>query len=491
MARSTIAARRLTLLATGLGSSLAFLDATVVIVALPRIEADLDLGLVGQQWVVLGYSLALSSFLLIGGAVGDRVGLRKTFLAGVVLFALASVVCAAAPSAALLIVGRFLQGIGGAALTTTSLGLLRIVWAGEAGRAIGLWTALTAVATVVGPPLGGLLVEFASWRLIFLVNLPLAALVVALTIAGRTETEKPDSTARLDLVGSALAAIGLAGVTFALVEARDRPAGEVALAGLVGVAALAGLVLWTLRSSNPLVPPRLLRRPGLAAANIVTFVIYAALGVNFLFLPVFLQFLDLSPTASGLAFIPPSLALILLAPRFGRVADTSGPRLPVAAGAAAIGVSALLLLPIATRGDVWSWGIASILLFSIGLAAIVAPITSAALSPAPGELAGIASGLNQTVARVGGVLSIAAAGALAGWVYARAGGHAATPFDPSTADAARGPGVDAFRAVVLVTAGLALAGAALALALLAGRPRPTEVAGEVAVSPCPQVGPGA
>jgi MFS family permease len=365
------------------------------------------------------------------------------------------------------------------------------VWAGEAGRAIGLWTALTAVATVVGPPLGGLLVEFASWRLIFLVNLPLAALVVALTIAGRTETEKPDSTARLDLVGSALAAIGLAGVTFALVEARDRPAGEVALAGLVGVAALAGLVLWTLRSSNPLVPPRLLRRPGLAAANIVTFVIYAALGVNFLFLPVFLQFLDLSPTASGLAFIPPSLALILLAPRFGRVADTSGPRLPVAAGAAAIGVSALLLLPIATRGDVWSWGIASILLFSIGLAAIVAPITSAALSPAPGELAGIASGLNQTVARVGGVLSIAAAGALAGWVYARAGGHAATPFDPSTADAARGPGVDAFRAVVLVTAGLALAGAALALALLAGRPRPTEVAGEVAVSPCPQVGPGA
>jgi MFS family permease len=134
MARSTIAARRLTLLATGLGSSLAFLDATVVIVALPRIEADLDLGLVGQQWVVLGYSLALSSFLLIGGAVGDRVGLRKTFLAGVVLFALASVVCAAAPSAALLIVGRFLQGIGGAALTTTSLGLLRIVWAGEAGR---------------------------------------------------------------------------------------------------------------------------------------------------------------------------------------------------------------------------------------------------------------------------------------------------------------------------------------------------------------------
>jgi MFS family permease len=220
-------------------------------------------------------------------------------------------------------------------------------------------------------------------------------------------------------------------------------------------------------------------------------VIYASLGVNFLFLPVFLQFLDLSPTVSGLAFIPPSLALILLAPRFGRVADTIGPRLPVAAGAAAIGFSALFLLPISKDESVWSWGIASILLFSLGLAAIVAPITSAALTPAPGDLAGIASGLNQTVARVGGVLSVAVAGALAGWVYARAGGLASTPFDPDTSESVRGPGVEAFRAVVLLTAGLALAGAGLAVALLPGRRPSPEVAGEVAVSPCPQVGPSA
>jgi EmrB/QacA subfamily drug resistance transporter len=476
-------ARTLTLLATGLGSSLAFLDATVVVVALPRMERDLDLGLSGQQWVVLGYGLALSAFLLVGGAVGDRVGLRKAFASGVLLFAAASFLCAVAPTAALLIAGRFGQGVGGALLTTTSLALLRVVWAGESGRAIGLWTSLTAIATVVGPPLGGVLVELASWRWIFLVNLPLSAVVLALAWAGRTDGERTLRQSRLDVVGATLAAVGLAGVTFAIVEARELDLAAVLLTGFVGAGSLVALAVWTLRAPDPVVPPRLLRRPGLAAANVVTFVVYAALGVTFVFLPVYFQFLGLSPTASSVAFVPPSVALILLAPRVGRIADRIGARLPVGLGASAVGVSSLLMLPVASASEVWTMGLAAILVFSLGLAGIVAPITSAALSPAPGDLAGIASGLNQTVARVGGVLSVAVVGTLAGWVYAAAGGVLATPFDPATALDARGPGIDAFRAILLATAALAFAGAALALTLLSGRPGRRSERGEARARP--------
>ena len=182
---STRRVKLLTLFATALGSALAFLDTTVVIVALPRMEEDLGLGLSGQQWVYLAYALSLSAFYLVGGAIGDRVGLRRTFIVGVVLFALASLLTALAPSEGVLIGGRALQGVGGAVLTTTSLALLRVTWAGEAGRAIGLWTSLTSLATVGGPPLGGVIVQTVSWRWVFLINVPLAAVTVVLALAGR------------------------------------------------------------------------------------------------------------------------------------------------------------------------------------------------------------------------------------------------------------------------------------------------------------------
>ena len=181
----------LTLFATALGSALAFLDTTVVIVALPQMEEDLGLGLSGQQWVYLAYALSLSAFYLVGGAIGDRVGLRRTFIVGVVLFALASLLTALAPSEGVLIGGRALQGVGGAVLTTTSLALLRVTWAGEAGRAIGLWTSLTSLATVGGPPLGGVIVEAISWRWVFLINVPLAAVTVVLALAGRGDDRSP------------------------------------------------------------------------------------------------------------------------------------------------------------------------------------------------------------------------------------------------------------------------------------------------------------
>ena len=296
--------RMLTLFATALGSALAFLDTTVVIVALPRMEEDLGLGLTGQQWVYLSYSLSLSAFYLIGGAIGDRVGLRRTFVVGVVLFALASLLTALAPSEGVLIAGRTLQGVGGAVLTTTSLALLRVTWAGEAGRAIGLWTSLTSLATIGGPPLGGVIVETVSWRWVFAINVPLAALTVGLAVAGRGEDERVRGRSTLDLVGSALVAVALTGISFAIVEVRERGLDAVLPFLVAGLAALAGLVVWTLRARDPVVPPSLLRVPGLAAANLVTLVMYAALGAHLLFLPVYLQFLGFSPTLAGLVFVP-------------------------------------------------------------------------------------------------------------------------------------------------------------------------------------------
>ena len=458
----------LTLFATALGSALAFLDTTIVIVALPQMEEDMGLGLTGQQWVYLAYALSLSAFYLVGGAIGDRVGLRRTFVVGVVLFAGASLLTALAPSEGVLIGGRALQGVGGAVLTTTSLALLRVTWAGEAGRAIGLWTSLTSLATVGGPPLGGVIVQTFSWRWVFLINVPLAIVTIALALAGRGENERSEGRSTLDLVGSALVAVSLLGITYALVEVRERGLEQVLPFLLVGLVALAGLVVWTLRASDPVVPPSLLRVPGLAAANLVTLVMYAALGAHLLFLPVYLQFLGFSPTLAGLVFAPPSLGLILLAPRFGRYADRHGPRLPIAAGAATIGLAVLLLLPATTRPEAWTWGVASICLFALGLPAVVAPITAAALSPAPEGLAGVAAGLNQTVARVGGILSVAAIGALAGALFVRDGGEGDTPFAPSAAGVVRDAGVSAFHGVVVCVSLLAFLAAILAATILRG-----------------------
>lgn len=467
--------RMLTLFATALGSALAFLDTTVVIVALPSMDEDMGLGLSGQQWVYLAYALSLSAFYLVGGAIGDRVGLRRTFVAGVVLFALASLLTALAPSKGLLIGGRALQGIGGAVLTTTSLALLRVTWAGQAGRAIGLWTSLTSLATVGGPALGGVIVQAVSWRWVFLINVPLAAITIALALSGRGEDEHAAGRSTLDLVGSALIAIALAGISYALVEVRERGLAQVLPFLIVGVAALVGFVVWTLRARDPVIPPSLLRMPGLAAANLVSLVLYAALGAHLLFLPVYLQFLGFSPMLAGLVFAPPSIGLILLAPRFGRYADRNGPQVPIAAGAATIGVAVLLLMPATTRPEAWTWGVASICVFAVGLPAVVAPITAAALAPAPEDLAGVAAGLNQTVARVGGILAVAAIGALAGALFVREGGSGDTPFDPSAVGAVRAAGVDTFHGIIVSVAALAFLASLLAATTLRGvraaRPR--------------------
>ncbi len=458
-------ARRLTLFATALGSSLAFLDMSVVVVALPRMEEDLDLGLSGQQWVYLAYALSLAAFYLLSGAIGDRIGLRRAFVGGVVLFAGASLVCAAAPTEGALLAGRALQGVGGAALTTTSLALLRVVWAGQAGRAIGLWTSITSVALIAGPLLGGLLVEVASWRWIFLLNLPLAVVVVALAASGGSEEERTSRRSTLDVVGALLAAVGLTGLTFALVEVGDRNVAVVP-AAVVGCAALGALAVWTLRAPDPLVPRRLLQTPGIVAANAVTMVLWAGFIAQLVFLPLYLQFLGMSPVATGALLAVPSTILVALAPRWGSFADRHGPRLPVAGGGLVIATSTLFLLPLAAERDVPLWAGAGLVVFGLGLSAVVAPITAAALEPAPSGLAGVASGLNQTVTRVGGVLAVAAVGAVASAVYAAGGGVGVSPFELDLPADHRDAAVTAFRAVAVCVGALCALGAALAAILL-------------------------
>jgi EmrB/QacA subfamily drug resistance transporter len=458
-----LSARGVTLAATALGSSLAFIDTTVVVVALPTIEKDLNLGLAGQQWVVLAYNLSLASLYLVSGALGDRYGRRETFVVGVVAFAAASALCGIAPNEGVLVGGRLLQGIGGALLTTNSLALLREVYGSESGRAIGLWTALTSLATVAGPPVGGALTEWVSWRWIFFLNLPLAVLTVVLAVAGRCPRRETTSVGRMDGVGAVLAAVGFGGLTYALVEGAERGVQDVWWAAALAVAALAAFLLWELRAREPLLPLDLFRRRNFAASNADTLLTYAALGAVIVFLPVYLQFLGFSPFEAGLALTPISIVLILLSTWFGAFADRHGPRLNLSVGPALVGVGILLLLPLDEQSDFWTWGIAGLLVFSFGLAMLVAPVTNTAIASAPEALAGIASGVNQTVARVGNLLAVAVVGLVIAVVFdARIDAPGPEPLAPNQpASEARDASVAAWRAGGLVAAALAFAGAAV------------------------------
>jgi EmrB/QacA subfamily drug resistance transporter len=454
----------LTLAATILGSSLAFIDATVVIVALPTIERDLDLGLAGQQWVFLAYSLSLAALYLAAGAIGDRYGRRNAFIAGAAGFALTSVLAGAAPNEAVLIVARLLQGVAGAFLTTNSLALLRSVYGDEAGRAVGLWTAFTSVATLAGPPAGGALVEWASWRWIFFLNLPLAAATVVLAQLGRCDEKAQLRLGRLDIPGAVLAALGFGALTYGLVEgARAGFAGH-AWAFAVALVALAAFVVYERRAAEPMLPFELFKRRNFAAANVQTFVVYAALYGSLVFFTLYLQFLGFSPFEAGLIQVPTSIVMFLLAARFGALADRQGPRLYLTVAPILLGLGTLCTLAIAEKSDFWTWGIASLALTSVGLAMLVAPITATALKSAPAEYSGIASGVNSTVSRLGSLLSIALVGVVISLVFnAAVDAPGAVPLGKGQEGSElRDASIDAFHVGMLFVAGLAFAGAVIA-----------------------------
>jgi len=410
---TTVARKRLTLVACILGSIIAFVDMTVVNVALPAIQRDLGGGLTAQQWIVDAYLLTLGSLILVGGSLGDIFGERRVFAFGVGAFGAASALCAAAPNAPLLIAARGVQGIAGALLTPSALAVIVTTFEGEErSAAIGTWTAWSGIAMVIGPLAGGELLAIGSWRWIFLINVPLALATIALILVAVPPRE-PGGRARVDLVGAALCVLGLGGTAFALIEQRRLGWSNPAIWGTLGggVILLAAFVLWERRTSDPMLPLRLFRRRNFTVANVETFLVYAGLSTLGFFLTLFLQQLaGYSALHAGLALVPITIVMFLASPYVGRLSGRLGPRFFMAAGPLIAAASLVWLTR--TRPDVSYVRdlLPPILIFAVGLSLTVAPLTATVLADASSGEAGIASAVNNAVARVAGLLGIAIVG---------------------------------------------------------------------------------
>ena len=411
------AAGRWLIAVTVAGSGMAFLDSTVVNVALPKIGEDLNASTSSLQWILNGYLLTLASLILLGGSLGDRLGRRRVFKAGIVLFSLASLLCAVAPSVELLVFARLIQGIGGALLTPGSLAIIEASFRpADRARAIGAWSGLGGVATAFGPLLGGWLIAAISWRAIFLINLPIGVFVWLMASRHVPESRDPTATGKLDLSGALLAAIGLGGSTYALIEAPEHGASAaVILTALIGVAALVGFFVGEHRSANPMLPLSIFRSRQFSAANAVTFVVYAALGVVFFLLVSFLQIsMGYTPIEAGSASLPVTFLMLVGSARAGELAQRIGPRIPLTLGPLIIAGGLLLMLRINPGDSYITTVLPAVLVFGIGLTLVVAPVTATVLAAVDSSHAGIASGVNNAVARVAGLLAVAVVPVLSG-----------------------------------------------------------------------------
>ena len=413
---------RWTVLATVLASAMAFLDSTAVNVALPTIGRDLDASLSGLQWTVTGYTLALASLVLLGGALGDRFGRRRVFLVGVVWFAATSLLCGLAPSTGLLVAARVLQGIGGALLVPGSLSIIQASFAhADRAKAIGLWSGLGGIAGLGGPFLAGFLVDTVSWRWVFLLNVPLAVAVVLVALRHVPESRDPAHHGRFDVGGALTAALALGGVTYALIDAGAGPGTWVALA--LGLAAGVGFVVQERRAADPMLPLGVFADRQFTGANLTTLAVYGALGGFSFFLVLQLQtVLGYDALAAGAAAVPSILLISLLSSRAGALAARIGPRIPMTVGPL-VASSGVLYLSFVDAGTRWVTGVLpGSVLFGLGMALTVAPLTATVLGAAPAHLAGVASGVNNAVARAAQLLAVAAlplAVGLSGDDYAR------------------------------------------------------------------------
>jgi len=451
--------QRLTLIATILGSTVVFLDSTVVNVALPAIGEDLDAGLSGQQWVVEAYMLTMVSLLLVGGSLGDQFGRRRMFVVGLIAFGATSVLCAIAPNVEFLVGARALQGIAGALLVPGSLAIVAATFDGEArGKAVGTWTAWTGIATVIGPAGGGALIGLTSWRAIFWVNLPLIAATVWLTLHAVEESRDPDAFRGIDWAGIALSAAGLGGPVFALIEQPDHgwsdPLVWIPLLG--GILCFALFVLREARARHPMMDLGLFRIRNFAVANLTTLSAYAGLIGGLFFVGLFLQQVaGYSALEAGLATTPISVLLFVLSPRFGRVASGTGPRLPMSAGPIVGGLGLLLMLRVDSGADYVTEVLPAILVFGLGLSATVAPLTATVLDSVEERHVGIASGINNGVSRVAGLLAIAVLGAV---ISARFDAIAGDVAGGPLTDAAASASTSAFHLGLLIAAALMILG---------------------------------
>lgn len=411
--RSAAATKRIALVAAILGSGIVFLDSTIVNVALPAIQASLHGGLAAQQWVVEAYLLTLSSMLLIGGSLGDLYGRRRVFSIGLVWFGACSLLCAIAPTSAVLIGARALQGIGGALLVPSTLALIMDSFPeDERGGAIGSWTAWTGIATVVGPLGGGALVQLASWRWIFAINLVPVVITMELLRRLPSDSREPG---HVDVLGAALCALGLAGPVFALIEQPTYGWGNprVAVPLVVGLVLLVAFVLWEQRDPDPMLPLHLFRARNFTVGNLTTFTLYAGLGVATFFIVLFVQQVGgYTPIQAGLALLPITVLTFVLARKFGQLADRFGPHVFMSVGPLVAGGGLLLFIRTGAGASYVSQVLPAILVFGLGLAMTVAPLTAAVLGSVEAGHSGLASGVNNAVARVASLVAIAAIGAV-------------------------------------------------------------------------------
>jgi EmrB/QacA subfamily drug resistance transporter len=456
--------RRWILIATIIGSSMTFVDGTVVNIALPTIGRDLDAGLSAQQWVMLSYSLAVASLYIVSGALGDRYGRWTMFVGGVAGFAAASALAGLAPNTALLVAARVLQGVAGALLTTNSLALLRATYAEDSGRAVGQWTAWSGIGTMIGPPLGGLLVEYASWRLIFFINLPAAALALGMALAGRSHEQPPEEVRPLQWSAAAAIALTFGSLTFAMIQGAQAGFRSVWWAFLLAIAGLALLIRLERRSATPLVPTELLRKRLFVVANLYTLLVYAALGGTTFYLALYLQSgaVGYTPARASLVFLPISIVMFVFAARFGRLADRNGPRRYLILAPLVMAAGFVLLTLVTSMNPLVP--LPGVLVMAFGLSMLVAPITATALRAAPDRYGGVAAGVNTTVSRLGGLIATPLIGVAITLVFASAAPHpGAGPFAARVLSSdQRDATVTAFRAGIGLAVVLCIAGSLLA-----------------------------
>jgi EmrB/QacA subfamily drug resistance transporter len=430
-------------------SGMAFLDATVVNVALPAIGDDLDASAGALQWVVSGYLLTLASFILVSGSLSDRLGRRRVLVMGAAVFGAASVGCALAPTAGVLVGARIVQGVGAALLTPGALATIEATIRREdRGRAIGMWSGLTGVTSAIGPAIGGLLISAVSWRAVFLINLPIAAFVIVASRRHLPESREAATTDRIDLPGAALAVVALALGTFALTASTVAPGLRVACAA-VALVTFAGFLAVEATTRNPMVPLAMFRVRLFSASNLVTFIVYAATGGFFFLFASFLQIAQgYSPFLAGVAALPITLLMLALSPRSGALATRIGPRWPLTIGPLTIGVGLALLALLDGDSSYLTAVLPPIVIIGVGLVILVAPITTTVLGSVGESQAGIASGINNAVARLGSLIAVAVLPAVAGLSGEQF-------FDPQAM-------TDGFRIAMLCCAGLSVVGGVVA-----------------------------